>query len=201
LSRDQAAHALVRFGVTPAMCGVSSRLGQPSKCGLAASGSASNTSSAAPPSRPSRSASATAAIVDDAAARGVDQHRAAFHRRDARGVEQVARAIDQRHVQAHHVGLRHQFIEAERLRAGLREGRVARVQHRVEGHGAHAQRPRELRRQLADGAETDQPERLARQLAPVAKRARGHGRRPLRRWRQRRRAAAAWRWRSRIRPR
>ena len=46
---------------TPAMCGVSSRLGQPWKCGDSGSGSVPKTSMAAPPSCPLFSAAASAA--------------------------------------------------------------------------------------------------------------------------------------------
>jgi hypothetical protein len=72
---------------TPAMCGVSSRFGQP------ANGS---TNPAARPRNIERSAAQLTGLercgdchlVDDAAAGGVDEHRTSLHRRDARRIEE-----------------------------------------------------------------------------------------------------------------
>jgi len=50
-------------------------------------------------------------FVDDAAARGIDEDRAFLHLRQARRIEQVARAGFQRHMQRHHVGAGEQGFE------------------------------------------------------------------------------------------
>ena len=100
--------------VTPAMCGVSSRFGQP------ASGDPAGERlllehverRAAQAIRPERGGDRR--FVDDAAARRVDQYRAGLHAREARGVDQMPRRGDQRHVQRDHVGLGEQRVEAAR---------------------------------------------------------------------------------------
>ena len=69
---------------TPAMCGVSSRFGQSSKCARPAAARCRRHRSPRRRGGRSRSAAASADLVDDAAARGVDQHGAALHRGDAR---------------------------------------------------------------------------------------------------------------------
>jgi len=109
-------------------------------------------------------------FIDDAAARGVDQHCAALHRGDAFGIEQIARRIDQRHMQADHIGSGNQRIQPDRTHTVGRVGRVAAVHHRVVGDHCHAEPARQRRGELADRAEADQAQGLARRLAAVGQR-------------------------------
>ena len=90
--RDQRRYALVRLARHARRCAASAagadsrRAANPTP-----SGSWSNTSSAAPPSRLARNAAATRGFVDDAAARRVDQDRVVLHRREPLRIDQVAR--------------------------------------------------------------------------------------------------------------
>ena len=77
--------------VTPATCGVSSRFGQSSKRGAAGSGSLLEDVDRRAAQVAGTQRCRQRRLVDDAAARGVDQHRAGLHRRDALGIEQSAR--------------------------------------------------------------------------------------------------------------
>ena len=61
-------------------------------------------------------------LVDDRSARGVHQHGTRLHGGNARGVEQIARRIDQRHVQADDVRHLDDFVETGAAHAGGGEG-------------------------------------------------------------------------------
>ena len=56
-------------------------------------------------------------IVNDPAARSLDQHRARFHQRQFAFADQPLRRRQQRHVQAHHIGCGEQRIQRHRLGA------------------------------------------------------------------------------------
>ena len=75
------------------------------------SGSGSVTSSAAAASRPSRSAAAQRGLVDEPAARGVDEDRVRAQRRERVGVDEVPRRGRQRRVQRDDVGLGERGVE------------------------------------------------------------------------------------------
>ena len=73
-------------------------------------------------------------FVDDAAARGVQQDRAAPHRAEPGGVEHSAGLRGQWHVQADDIAALHEFIERDTL--GDFPGRMVRRQERVGGTDA-----------------------------------------------------------------
>ena len=78
-------------------------------------------------------------LVDDAAARGLDQDRARFHRPERTVIDHAARLRDQRHMQRHHVGGGQQLVERQRLRAQrLRRAEVARRRIVKADAAAHA---------------------------------------------------------------
>jgi hypothetical protein len=110
-------------------------------------------------------------LVDDAAARGVDQDRAALHRREPSRVDEVPRRRDQRHVQRDDVGLREQRLETARLDARVAPRRRVRRQRDVVADRAHAERAAHPRGTPADVAEADDAQRPAGDLA--ARRQRG----------------------------
>ena len=110
------------------------------------------------------------AFVDDAAARAVDEHGAALHCRDPRGIEQILRRSGERDVQADHVGRRHQRVERDGAHAGTPERGVGGIELRVVCDHRHADRTGQRRGPPADRAETDEPERLGLHLAAVAER-------------------------------
>ena len=83
--------------VDPARCGVTTTCGSP-RSGPEY-GSVSNTSSAAPATLPERIASTSAVLVDEPAARGVDDPHAVLHPRERRRIEEPARLVVQREVQ------------------------------------------------------------------------------------------------------
>ena len=56
-------------------------------------------------------------LIDDAAARRVDQHRPRLHAPNRLLIEQIARFGGESHVQAHEVRLGEQLIERDRLDA------------------------------------------------------------------------------------
>ena len=154
----------------PAMCGVSSRFGQSLKCSDAGKRLGAEHVDRRTAERAALQRCRQRHLIDDAAARGVDQHRALLHRRDAARVEQVARRVDQRHMQADHIGAGDHFVEAGEAHAARGKRRVVGVHHRVEGDHVHADALRELRGQLADRAEADQAQGLAADLAAVGQR-------------------------------
>ena len=89
-------------------------------------------------------------LVHDSAARRVDQAGAVAEKRQPAGVEQAARLVGQRQVQADGIGLGEQLVELAPTYVGARS-RVAEHPH-VERRGA-------LRDGSADPAETHDPER------------------------------------------
>ena len=78
------------------------------------SGSWLKTSSAAPPSRPSRSASTTRIVVDELAARDVDEQRAALHAIDLRAADQLLGLRRVRRGEHDDVALREQIGQRDR---------------------------------------------------------------------------------------
>ncbi len=102
--------------VTPAMCGVRSRFGQPAKGSIGGERLAREHVERSPAQPAASQRRRDGGFVDDAAARRVDEHRSWLHRRDPRRVDQAARRLEQRNVQAHDVGRGEQLVEAERRR-------------------------------------------------------------------------------------
>ena len=104
-------------------------------------------------------------FIDDAAAGEVHDDAAVAHQAQARGVDEIARSVEQRHVHGDHVGARKQIVERQRL---LDPGRqLPRALHgdlRIEAEHAHAEQVRCIRDLDADRAEPDHAERAARQL-------------------------------------
>ena len=100
--------------VGPAVCGVSSTLGSP-KSGwsawrrLLAQHVQAGAQDASLAQRVGQRL-----LVDQAAARGVDQHRRRLHQRQRLGVDQVPRALVERHVDGHRVGDAQERIERRR---------------------------------------------------------------------------------------
>ena len=102
------------------------------------------------------------ALVDDAAARRVDEDRRALHRSQLLRADDVARLGRQRHVKAHEIGRSQQIVERNALGRRMRLGhcRPAGVEH------AHAEARRTPRDGLPDLAEPDDAERRAVDVAP-----------------------------------
>ena len=91
-------------------CGVSTTFSSESSPS-STSGSCSKTSSAAPAIVPRSERVDECPLVDDRAARRVDEHRRRLHRRETLGVDQMARLLGQRDVEGDDVGLGEQAVE------------------------------------------------------------------------------------------
>ena len=101
--------------------------------------------------------------VDDLVAREVQQHGAAAHRLDARGVDELVRVLRERHVHRDDVGAREQVVEVhgllharEQLPCVLHGDRGVVAEH------LHAELERGVRDLDADRAETEHAERALR---------------------------------------
>ena len=188
--------------VTPAMCGVSTRLGQPARADSAGKRLALEhiERRAAETTRSKRRRQRR--LVDDAAARRVDQDRVRLHRREPRGVDQMPRRRRERNVQRDDVRGREQLAECDASGAVLRPDRRRSLPapDRTRRSACRA-RARDAP-QPADVAEADDAERLARELAPVRQTplAAIVRLRPLQ-WKRTRRGRAGSRPQSRIPPR
>ena len=90
--------------VAEPMCGTTSRFGASSSGSSGGSGSGSVTSSAAPAELPVVQRVGERGLVDDRAARRVDEDRRRLHARERGGVDQVARGGGERHVERDDVG-------------------------------------------------------------------------------------------------
>ena len=130
------------------MWGTTIRFGAVSSGSSAGSGSGSVTSSAAPAIGAVDQRLSERLLVDDRAARGVDQDRGRSHLRERAGVDQVVGLGRQRAVQRHEVGCSQQRPERVVVTG-------ARVNHvHLEARGAPGDR-------RADPADADDPERGA----------------------------------------
>ena len=125
-------------------------------------GSVANTSMAAPPTWPVRDGVGQRVLVDDAAARHVDDPDARLGLGQQLGVDQPDRLGRLGHVDRDEVGHRHQLVEVDQLDAHL-AGPLG-GHERVVGDEPHAEGQRPLGHQLADAAEPDDAERLVAQL-------------------------------------
>ena len=103
-------------------------------------------------------------LVVDAAARGADEDRARFHEGERRRVDQLQGTGLARTVQRHHIGLRQQLRQRDRLRPAPYDFIV--TQQRVGGQHPHAEGRAQGGDPGADVAQADQPQRLAGDLAP-----------------------------------
>ena len=103
--------------------------------------------------------------VDDLVAREVQQHRAAAHRLQARGVHELVGLFGERHVHGHDVGAREQVVEVHGLLDARRKlpGTLHGDRGVVAEH-LHAQLERGVCDLDADRAEADDAERALRQL-------------------------------------
>ena len=97
-------------------------------------------------------------LVDQGAARGIDQDRARFHPRDAAGVDDAAGAVVEGEMQRDHVGPRQQGVELDQRHARVR-ARAA-----VPGDHLHADAARDPHHLAADAAEPDHAEHLSGEL-------------------------------------
>src|SRR5262245_31875575 len=106
-------------------------------------------------------------LVDERAARGVDQDHAAFHAGDARGIDDAARLVVEREIERNDIGTRQQGIEVDERHA------IVRAWRPVPGDHLHANAACDPRNLAADAAESNDAERLAIELhaferAPMA---------------------------------
>ena len=101
-------------------------------------------------------------LVDDAAARGVDQDQAGRGLRELVGADEADRLGGLGQVHADEVGLGHQLVEADHPHAHL--GGAAGLHVGVVGDHVHAERGQPVRDEHADAAEPDDAERLLEQL-------------------------------------
>ena len=136
--------------------------------GLAgSSGSSSKTSRAAPASRPDRRRLHQGRLVDDRAARRVDEDRGRLHPGEVPGIDQVVRLLRQQDVERHDVGLAQQLLERHQLDA---QGRGCIRRHvRITRQEAKAERPGPRRDQSRYAPEANQAERHGRQPADGAR--------------------------------
>ena len=142
---------------------MSSRLGASRSGESAGSGSFAKTSSAAPASVPGAQRLDERRLVDERAARGVDEQRAGPQQREPAGVDEAARRVGHGQVQADDVAACERRLD----RLGALGAQLAHAlgRHvRVVGDRAHAERARPRRHQPADAAEAEQRERLVGEL-------------------------------------
>ena len=101
-------------------------------------------------------------LVEELAARGVDDAHAVAHLRDRVRVDRIARLVVQRQVQGQEIGLREHLVELRALDPEL--AKALDADERVVCHDLHLQ-PRRAARDLApDAAETEDAERLVGEL-------------------------------------
>ncbi len=98
-------------------------------------------------------------LVDQRAARGVDQRRPVRHRRQLGGADHVAGGRDLRRVDRHHLGALAQFVQGDQLDAESR--RLGGVHVRVVQQDAQVERPQQLDHPSADPGRADDADRTA----------------------------------------
>ena len=101
-------------------------------------------------------------VVDEVAARGVDDPHAVAHLRDRVFVDRAARVVGQRQVQGQEVGAREHVVEREALDAELAEALGG--DERVVRDDLHLQAERAPRHLAADPPEPEHAEHLVREL-------------------------------------
>ena len=132
--------------------------------GLALAGSSTNTSSAAPATWPLSSAVLERRLVDQAAARAIDDPDALLGLRQILAREDVAGLIGERRVEGDEIGAGEQVVELDLLDSEVQ--RPLGGQERIVGDHLHPQAERPVGDDRADIAGADQAERLAGQLDP-----------------------------------
>ena len=136
-------------------------LGRPNN-GLSLGGSTSNTSNAAPATWPAFNALGKRALVDEAAARAVDDAHTLLGLLQRAGTDDVARLVGQRRVQRDEVGAPQQGVELDLLHAQLH--RPLRRQERVVGDHLHLEADGAVGDDGADIAAADHAQRLGVEL-------------------------------------
>ena len=151
--------------VRPAMWGVRIRFRTCSKrlAVSTVSGSSSKTWSAAPASRAGFECLDHCRLVDDAAARRVDQDRPRLHRREGRGIDRAAGRGQQWHVNADDVRRRHELLQRLAI-ADAVPGRLALADMGIEASDRHVESARLAGDHAGDRTVADQPQLLARDL-------------------------------------
>ena len=163
-SRRQFSTATVRLrsSVAPViqeMCGATTTLSSSNSGFPACAGSSVRTSRPAAAIWPGFERHDQRRLVDQAAARGIDQDRARLHARERRAIDHPRGLVGERHVQRDDVGGRQQFLE--RQEAEFDAGPCRHIG--IDDVGAHRLEPgREQRR---DGAEADQADAAAANFA------------------------------------
>ena len=114
--------------------------------------------------RPRRERVEQRALVDDRAARGVDEIGVRRHQRELAGADQPGRAIAEPRVDADDVGARQQVLE--RRRRDPQRGRAGGVEVLAPGEHRHPEREPVAGDAGALASEPDQAERAAEQLRP-----------------------------------
>ena len=151
-------------------CGVSTTFGAPRSGLSAAIGSALYTSTAAPARCPECEGVRERGLVDDAAARDVEDERAGLRRLQLRAAEEPAGLRCQRGMHGDDVRPMQELGQPDQPRAGL--GRLLLGQVRIAGDDPHLEADGATRDRLADLPEPDDAEDLSAQLrAGVARRA------------------------------
>ena len=146
--------------VTPATCGAMMTFGSANNAWPAGGGSCSKTSSPAPASLPDEQRCVQRGLVDDAAARRVDQERLRLHALQPVGIEHADRLRRLRAMDADEVGARQRGVEiGDRLAAGGLDvgGGLVGIEHQH----VHFHRQAALGGAAADAAEADDQDRLA----------------------------------------
>ncbi len=134
------------------MCGVSSTLGKRYSGESLGSTSGSVVSSTAF-NRPLTSSASSASLIDDGAARGVDERRAVLHQRELARAEHVARFRQQRYVHRRDVGVRQQFRQADLVCAEF--AHLQRRQVRVVHQHLHVERSQQFEHFATDVRRAD----------------------------------------------
>src|SRR5215510_4407942 len=93
-------------------------------------------------------------LVDERAARGVDENGARLQAGDARGIDDAARLVVEREIERNDIGARQQGVEVDERHAGVRAWRP------VPGDHLHADAARDARDLAPDAAESNDAERL-----------------------------------------
>ena len=127
------------------------------------SGSTSKTSSPAPPMDPARQGVEERVLVDDRAARRVDEERIRAHEAQLARADEPARAVGELLVDRDHVRAGQEIVELDPLHADL--GGVGRLQVRAPGDDVHPEGETDRGDAPPQAAEPDDPEPLALEVA------------------------------------
>ena len=146
-------------GVSPPICGVAMTFGSFASSGVGIWSSARPTSIAAPAMRFSRNAADKRRLVDEIAARQVDEERMRLHARQRRLPDQVFGLLVGDREADHKVGTAKQIVERHMLDAGVADGRKG-----IGDQNLHAQHLGDISEVAADAAIADDAEAAAGQL-------------------------------------